>query len=65
MIGCHIKSALFIYEDYLYCFNSLSEKNNFFEKTYLGKNSRKVWEKVYPLFKGVNPKEFYNNDFAV
>ena len=65
MLDIHIKPALFIYGDYLYCFNSLNEKNNFFEKTYLGNNTRKIWEKVYPRFRGVNPKDFYNNDFAV
>jgi hypothetical protein len=65
MLDYHIKPGLFIYGEYLYCFNELNEKNNFFEKTYLGKNTKKIWEKVYPRFRGINPKEFYNNDFAV
>lgn len=65
MLGFHSKPSLLLYGDYLYCFNQLNEKNTFFEKTYLGYNTKKLWEKVYPLFKGVDPKEFYNNDFAV
>ena len=58
MLGYYSKPSLLLYGDYLYCFNQLNEKNTFFEKTYLGYNTRKIWEKVYPLFKGVDPKEF-------
>jgi hypothetical protein len=65
LISFHSKPALLLYGEYLYCFNSLNEKNTFFEKTYLGRNTRKMWEKVYIRFKDINPKDFYNNDFAV
>ena len=65
MIDFHSSPALLLYGEYLYCFNSLNDKNTFFEKTYLGRNSRKMWEKVYIRFKDINPCDFYNNDFAV
>jgi hypothetical protein len=60
----HDQPALFLYGNYLYCFNLLNNKVTFFEKTYLGKNTKRVWEKVFPRFKGVNTSEFYNNNFV-
>ena len=60
-----IKPALIFHDDYLYCFQSLNEKKNFFEKTFLGENTQKKWEIIYPRFKGINPIDFYNNNFAV
>ena len=60
-----IKPALIFHDDYLYCFQSLNEKKNFFEKTFLGENTQKKWEIIYPRFKGINPNDFYNNNFAV
>ena len=60
-----IKPALIYHDDYLYCFQNLNEKNKFFEKTFLGENTQKKWEIIYPRFKGINPNEFYNNNFAV
>ena len=65
ILNSHKEPALFVNGDYLYCFNSLNEKKIYFEKTFLGKNTRKMWEKVYLRFKDVDPKEFYNNNFAV
>ena len=61
----YFKPALIYYDEYLYCFQQLNKKIKFFEKTYLGENTRKKWEIIYPRFKDMNPKEFYNNDFAV
>lgn len=61
----HEQPALFLYGNFLYCFNLLNDKVTFFEKTYLGKNTKRVWEKVFPRFKGINPMEFYNNNFMV
>ena len=60
-----VKPALIFFDDYLYCFQILNEKNNYFEKTYLGENTQKKWEIIYPRFKGINPNQFYNNNFAV
>ena len=65
MSNNNIKPALIFFDDYLYCFQILNEKNNYFEKTYLGENTQKKWEIIYPRFKGINPNEFYNNNFAV
>ena len=65
MLNSHFEPALYVYGDYLYCFNSLNENNTYFQKTFLGSNTRRMWEKVYPRFKEVDPKEFYNNNFAV
>ena len=65
MLNSYFEPALLVYGDYLYCFNSLNENNTYFQKTFLGSNTRKMWEKVYPRFKEVEPKEFYNNNFAV
>ena len=65
MLNSHFEPALYVYGDYLYCFNSLNENNTYFQKTFLGNNTRRMWEKVYPRFKDVEPKEFYNNNFAV
>ena len=59
------KPALIYYDEYLYSFQQLNKKIKFFEKTYLGENTRKKWEIIYPRFKDTNPKEFYKNDFAV
>ena len=64
-VNYHHKPALIYYDEYLYCFNSLNEKCNYFEKTYLGENTQKVWEIIYPRFKDINPREIYNNDFAI
>ena len=61
----HIKPALLVYRNYLYCFNLLNEENIFFEKTYLGNNKKRIWEKVFPRFKGVDPKDFFDNNFSV
>ena len=65
MLSVHPEPALLVYNDYLYCFNSLNENNVFFEKTYLGRYTQKLWEKVFPRFKGIEPRELYNNNFAV
>ena len=60
-----IKPGLFYYDEYLFCFRNLNKKNNFFEKTYLGENTQRKWEIIYPRFKNTNPNEFYNNNFAL
>ena len=65
MPNSHFEPASYVYGDYLYCFNSLNESNTYFQKTFLGSNTRRMWEKVYPRFKEVEPKEFYNNNYAV
>ena len=59
------KPGLIYYDEYLYCFPTLNEKNKYFEKTYLGENTQRKWEIISPRFKGINPDEFYNNDFAI
>ena len=59
------RPALIYHDEYLYCFQCLNEKNKFFEKTFLGENTQKKWEIIYPRFKGISLIEFYNNDFAV
>ena len=64
MLNSHFEPASYVYGDYLYCFNSLNENNTYFQKTFLGCNTRRMWEKVYPRFKEFEPKEFYNNNFA-
>ena len=61
----HNKPALIYYEEYLYSFQQLNKKNKFFEKTYLGENTQKKWEIIYPRFKDIDPNEFYNRNFAV
>ena len=50
---------------YLYSFQQFNQKNIFFEKTYLGENTKKKWEIIYPRFKGVDPHEFYKEEFAI
>ena len=65
MLNVHSEPALLVYEDYLFCFNSLNENTIFFEKTYLRRNTKKLWEKVFPRFKGIEPRDLFNNNFAV
>lgn len=61
----HYKPALIYYDEYLYSFQQFNQKNIFFEKTYLGENTKKKWEIIYPKFKGVDPNEFYKEEFAI
>ena len=61
----YYKPALIYYDEYLFCFHQINKKSQYFEKTYLGENTKKKWEIIYPRFKDVDPKEFYKNDFAV
>ena len=61
----HYKPALIYYDEYLYSFQQLNNKNIFFEKTYLGENTQKKWEIIYPRFKDLDPNEFYKEEFAV
>ena len=61
----HYKPALIYYDEYLYSFQQLNNQNIFFEKTYLGENTQKKWEIIYPRFKDVDPNEFYKEEFAV
>ena len=61
----HYKPALIYYDEYLYSFQRFNKKNIFFEKTYLGENTKKKWEIIYPRFKDVDPNEFYKEEFAV
>ena len=65
MLNSHFEPATYVYGDYLYCFNILNENQTYFQKTFLRSSTRRLWEKVYPRFKDVEPKEFYNNNFAV
>ena len=61
----HYKPALIYYDEYLYSFQRFNNKNIFFEKTYLGENTQKKWEIIYPRFKDLDPNEFYEEEFAV
>ena len=61
----HYKPALIYYDEYLYSFQQLNNQNIFFEKTYLGENTQKKWEIIYPRFKDLDPNEFYKEEFAV
>ena len=45
----HIKPALYQYKNYLYCFNSFSNYDNYFERTDLTTQEHK-WEKIFPIF---------------
>lgn len=45
-----IKPALFQYKNYLYCFNSFRDDDNYyFERTNL-ESQEHIWEKIFPLF---------------
>ena len=61
----YYKPALIYYDEYLFCFQHINKKIRYFEKTYLGESTKRKWEIIYPRFKNINPKEFYNNNFAV
>jgi len=45
----HIKPALYQYKNYLYCFNSFSNYDNYFERTNLSSQEH-TWEKIFPVF---------------
>lgn len=45
----HINPTLFQYNNYIYCFNSFINYDNYFERTDLNNNDHK-WEKIYPVF---------------
>ena len=45
----HINPTLFQYNNYIYCFNSFNNYDNYFERTDLNIKEHK-WEKIYPVF---------------
>ena len=49
MYAFHINPTLFQYNNYIYCFNSFNNYDNYFERTDLNNKEHK-WEKIYPVF---------------
>ena len=46
----HYKPALFILNNYIYCFGELTKEKNYFERTNISSKYPK-WEKIFPIFK--------------
>ena len=46
----HYKPALFILNNYIYCFGELTQEKNYFERTNISSKYPK-WEKIFPIFK--------------